>query len=323
MDQIYSIEGKRVWVAGHKGMVGSAVVRCLAQESIAELLTSSSSEVDLRNQADTESYILRAQPDLVILAAALVGGINANQTAPADFLYDNLMIATNVLKSSKDLGVERVVLLGSSCIYPRDCPQPISENYLLTGPLEPTNEGYALAKIAALMLGRMYRQQYGLDVISLMPTNLYGQGDSYDPQNSHVLPALIKKVHDAKEANKASITLWGSGKPYREFLHVDDLAEAIIFATKYYSEDTHLNVGSGRELSINELAIQVSEVLGWHGTITFDTSMPDGTPRKLLDTTRLNRLGWVSKIPLKKGILMAYQDYLSDKGHFKHQGNTK
>jgi GDP-L-fucose synthase len=291
-------------------MVGSAIVRRLEQEPIAEVLGAPSSVVDLRRQEETEAYVCEKQPDLAILAAAHVGGIHANRSAQADFLYDNLMIGANTLAACKAVGVEKVVVLGSSCIYPRLAPQPLKEEFLLTGPLESTNEGYAIAKIATLELGKMYRKQYGLDVISLMPTNLYGPGDNYDLETSHVLPALIRKTHEAKISNASRITLWGSGRPLREFLHADDLAAAVVFSLEHYSGDTHLNVGTGREISILDLAHLVADVIGWSGEYVFDTSMPDGTLRKLLDVSQLADLGWSASIELRDGIARTYSGYV-------------
>ena len=308
-DPTFDLAGKRVWVAGHRGMVGSAVVRRLEQEPVSEILGASSSEVDLRRQEETEAFVSEQRPDVAILAAARVGGIHANRSAQADFLYDNLMIGANALAACKSVGVEKIVVLGSSCIYPRAAPQPMREDYLLTGPLESTNEGYAIAKIATLELGKMYRKQYGLDVISLMPTNLYGPGDNYDLETSHVLPALIRKAHEAKASKASRITLWGSGRPTREFLHADDLADAVVFSLKHYSEDTHLNVGTGREISILDLANLVADVIGWSGDYEFDTSMPDGTLRKLLDVSQLADLGWTASIGLRDGISRTYSDY--------------
>lgn len=309
---LFDLEAKRVWVAGHRGMVGSAVVRRLAQEPIDELISATSSEVDLRRQSETEGFVNDVKPEVAIIAAAKVGGINANRSAQADFLYENVMIAANCLNACRLAGVEKVVVLGSSCIYPRESPQPIREDYLLTGPLEPTNEGYAIAKIAALELGKMQRRQYGTDVVSLMPTNLYGQGDNYDLETSHVLPALIRKTHEAKVNNAATIEIWGSGKPRREFLHVDDLADATLHATRWYSGEEHLNVGTGEDISILELAELIAEVVGWDGDFVLDASMPDGTPRKLLDVSRLEALGWRASIDLGDGIQQTYQSFLAE-----------
>lgn len=317
-EAIYDLQGKRVWVAGHRGMVGSGVVRRLEGEPISDLILATSAEVDLRDQLQTDAFVSAGSPDLAIIAAAKVGGIEANRTSQADFLYENLMIAANCLNACLRAKVEKVVVLGSSCIYPRDSPQPIKEEYLLTGPLEPTNEGYAIAKIAALELGKMLRRQYGMDVISLMPTNLYGPGDNYDLKTSHVLPAIIRKTHEAKIEGAATIEIWGSGTPKREFLHVDDLADATIFAATHYSGEQHLNVGTGEDLSILDLARLVGDVVGWDGEYVTNPSMPDGTPRKLLDVTALEDLGWTPSISLREGIQSTYQSFLDE--HAAHSG---
>ena len=306
--------GRDVWVAGHLGMVGSAVVRRLAAEGIGRLITASSTEVDLRRQQETEDFVMSAKPQVAIIAAARVGGIHANRSAQADFLYDNTMISANTLRAAQMAGVEKVAILGSSCIYPAAAPQPMSEDLLLTGPLEATNEGYAVAKIAALEYGKMLRRQYGMDVISLMPTNLYGPRDNYDPATSHVLPALIRKTHEAMVGGKPSMTLWGSGRPRREFLHVDDLADAVLFALGNYSGEQHLNVGTGQDITIIELANLIGEVIGWEGDYVFDTSMPDGVMRKLLDVSRLTELGWAASIPLRQGIASTYHSFLAELG---------
>ena len=302
----YDISGKRVWVAGHRGLVGSAVLRRLASEPVSAVITSNSGELDLRRQEATERFVRETKPDAVIVAAAHVGGIHANRSAQGQFLYDNLMIAANCIEACRVNGVEKMVLLGSTCVYPRDSPQPMREEDLLTGPLEATNEGYAVAKIAALELGKMYRREYGMDIISLMPTNLYGPGDNFDPVTSHVLPALIRKIHDAKVSGSNSIVLWGTGEPRREFLHVDDLADAVLFALVNYHGEMHLNVGLGKDISIIELAGLISRVIGWDGRIDFDVTMPDGTPRKLVDVTRLHELGWSASIGLCQGIADTY-----------------
>jgi GDP-L-fucose synthase len=309
---MFSLEGRRVWVAGHTGMVGSAVVRRLASTRVSELITATSAEVDLRDQSATRDFVLSGKPDVAIIAAARVGGIHANRTAQADFLYDNTLIAMNSLRSCLEAGVVKTAVLGSSCIYPAESSQPIKEEYLLTGPLEPTNEGYAVAKIAALEYGKMLRKQHGLDVISLMPTNLYGPGDNYDLESSHVVPALIRKTHEAKMAAASSMELWGSGRPRREFLHVDDLADAVVFALERYSEDQHLNVGTGEDLSIMELARLIGRVVDWQGEYVFDPEMPDGVMRKLLDVGRLRDLGWEASIPLEKGIDRTYRSFLEE-----------
>lgn len=304
----YDLDGKRVWVAGHNGMVGSAVVRRLADEPIGDVVTASSSELDLRRQAETEAWVAEHRPDVLILAAAKVGGIHANRSAQGEFLYDNLMIAANAIEAARIGGVEKVVVLGSSCIYPRLADQPMNEDALLTGPLEETNEGYAIAKIAALELGKMYRRQYGYDVVSLMPTNLYGPGDNYDLETSHVLPALLRKIHTARETDAATVELWGTGTPMREFLHVDDLADATVFVLKEVSQEQHLNVGVGQDIPIRGLAELIAEVVGWDGEFVFNTDYPDGTPRKLLDVSRLEALGWKATIGLRDGIESVYAD---------------
>jgi GDP-L-fucose synthase len=306
----FELEGTRIWVAGHTGMVGAALLRRLEREPVAEILTATSAELDLRRQTEAERWVAAARPDVAIIAAAKVGGIQANRSAQAEFLYDNLMIAANAIEACRVAGVRKVVMLGSSCIYPREAPQPMREDHLLTGPLEPTNEGYAIAKIAALELAKMYRRQHGLDAIALMPTNLYGPNDDFDLQTAHVLPALLRKIHEAKEGDEGEVVIWGTGRPRREFLHVDDLADATIFAAQYYSDEQHLNVGTGRDISIAELAELIAEVVGWSGTFRFDTSMPDGTPRKLLDVSRFSTLGWEASIGLRDGLLQTYQQAL-------------
>ena len=306
-DLVYDLTGKRVWVAGHRGMVGSALMRRLADEPVAELITARSHEVDLRRQEPTEAFVDRTRPDVVLLAAARVGGIEANRTRQAEFLYDNLMIGANVVEAARRSGVDRLVILGSSCVYPREAPQPIDESSLLTGPLEPTNEGYAIAKIAALELGRFYRQQYGTDAISLMPTNLYGPHDNFDPASSHVFAALLRKAHEAKVTGAPSITVWGTGTPRREFLHVDDLADATLHTVRHHRGADHLNVGWGEDISIRGLAELICEVVGYDGRIEFDPSRPDGMPRKLLDVARITELGWKPQIGLREGIADAYR----------------
>lgn len=308
-DFSYDIAGKRVWVAGHRGMVGSAVMRRLESEPIKDVVTAPSSEMDLRRQDQTERFVADTKPDVVIIAAAKVGGIHANRSAQGEFLYDNLMIAANIIEAARVNNVERTVVLGSSCIYPRDARQPMAETALLTGPLEPTNEGYAVAKIAALELAKMYRRQYNMSAISLMPTNLYGPNDNYDLETSHVLPALLRKIHEAKVRNEPTVTIWGSGKPRREFLHVDDLADAVLFALTNYDAESHLNVGTGTDVTISHLAETIAGVVGWDGEFVYDTSMPDGTPRKLLNVSRMQHLGWNARINLASGVAMTYEKF--------------
>ncbi|NBU28183.1 MAG: GDP-L-fucose synthase [Caulobacteraceae bacterium] len=310
-DVLFPLEGKRIWVAGHRGMVGSSIVRRLEWEGC-EILTASRSELDLRRQAPTEQWIADHRPDVIVLAAARVGGILVNHLQPADFLNDNLIIQTNVLEAACRTGVSRVLVLGSSCIYPKFAPQPIVEEALLTGPLEPTNEWYAIAKIAGIKLAQAYRRQHGCDFISAMPTNLYGPGDNFDLHSSHVLPALIRKAHDAKEAEAEALTLWGTGSPRREFLHVEDCADALVHLLKVYSGELHINVGSGEDLTIRDLASLVCDVVGFEGRIDCDTSKPDGTPRKLMSADRIRAMGWQPTIPLREGISSTYQWFLAN-----------
>jgi len=307
MAEDFDLTGKRVWVAGHRGLVGSALVRRLQREPIGELITAMSAELDLRRQQLTEEFVARTRPEVVLLAAARVGGINANQLAQGEFLYDNLMISANVIEAARRSGAEKLVVLGSSCIYPREAPQPMAEEALLTGPLEPTNEGYAIAKIAALELAKMYRRQYRMNVISLMPTNLYGPSDSFDLASSHVLAALLRKIHEAKVEGSPTVEVWGTGRPRREFLHVDDLAEATMVALKRYEGETHLNIGAGEDILVRDLAKLIAEIVGWQGEFVFNTSMPDGTPRKLLDVSRIRSLGWEARIDLRTGIQESYR----------------
>ena len=301
----FRLEGRRVFVAGHRGMAGSAIVRRLASEGC-EVIVAARDELDLMDQAATRAWFARERPEVVFLAAARVGGILANDTYPADFLYDNLMIAANAIEAAHCSGVAKLLFLGSSCIYPRLAPQPMAEEALLTGPLEPTNEWYAIAKIAGVKLAQAYRKQHGCDFISAMPTNLYGPGDNFDLAGSHVLPALIRKAHEAKLARAASLTIWGTGTPRREFLHVDDLADACIFLARHYSGLEPVNVGCGEDIAIGELARLVCEVVGFDGEIVRDLSRPDGAPQKLLDTSRLTSLGWRPKIGLAPGIAETY-----------------
>ena len=304
----FQLAGKRVFVAGHRGMVGSAIVRRLAGEEC-ELLTATRGELDLMDQAAVRDWFAQNRPDAVFLAAAKVGGIKANSDAPADFLHDNLSIQTNVIEAAHRHETGKLLFLGSSCIYPKHAPQPIPEDALLTGALEPTNEWYAIAKIAGIKLCQAYRRQYGRDFISAMPTNLYGPGDNYDLETSHVLPALIAKAHHARQAGESDLAIWGSGKPLREFMHADDLADALVFLMKNYSEEGHINVGSGEEITIAGLARMIMDVAGLKGELHCDPDKPDGTPRKLLDVSRLTQLGWSSRIPLSEGIAAVYRDY--------------
>jgi GDP-L-fucose synthase len=308
-DGAFDLAGKRVWVAGHRGMVGAALVRRLGREPC-EILTVDHARLDLRRQADVEAWMEKARPDAVILAAAKVGGILANDSFPADFLYDNLMIEANVLEGARRVGVQKALFLGSSCVYPREAPQPMAEDALLTGPLEPTNQWYAIAKIAGIKLAEAYRVQQGCDFISAMPTNLYGPEDNFDLASSHVLPALIRKAHEAKLAGHAAMTLWGTGQPRREFLHVDDCADALVFLLTHYSGREHVNVGVGEDVSILELARLIGRVVGFGGEIVFDSSKPDGTPRKLMDVRRLTAMGWRARIGLEEGLVQTYDWFL-------------
>jgi GDP-L-fucose synthase len=306
----YALAGKRVWVAGHRGMVGAALVRRLANESC-EILTADRQRADLTRQEAVERWMREARPQAVLVAAAKVGGIFANDSAPAEFLYENLAIEANIIHAAWQAGVEKLLFLGSSCIYPRDAPQPIPEAALLTGPLEPTNEWYAVAKIAGIKLAQAYRKQYGCDFISAMPTNLYGPGDNYDLATSHVLPALIRKAHEARLRGDKELVIWGTGTPRREFLHVDDCADALVHLMKVYSAPEHINVGSGEDLAVVELARLVCEVVGFEGAIVHDSSKPDGTPRKLMSGDKLRALGWRPRIGLREGIADAYRAFLA------------
>lgn len=306
---VFNISGKRIFVAGHKGMVGSALVRRLSTEDC-EILTANRQELDLLDQAATRIWLNREKPDAVIIAAAKVGGILANSSLPADFLFDNLMIASNLIEGSHRADVNRLLFLGSSCIYPKLAKQPIVEDALLTGPLEPTNEWYAIAKIAGIKLCQAYRRQYKRDYISAMPTNLYGPGDNFDLTSSHVLPALIRKAHEAKLSGAAEITIWGSGEPLREFLHADDCADACTFLLREYTDESHVNVGSGKDLSILHLTMLVCRIVGFEGEIVLDRSKPDGTPRKLMSAHLLDSMGWSPKIDLESGISQTYNWYL-------------
>jgi len=304
----YPLKGKRVWVAGHRGMAGSAIVRRLKSEDC-EILAAPRDELDLRRQAAVEAWLAERRPQAVFLAAARVGGILANSSRPAEFIYDNLAIETNIIQAARQAGVEKLLFLSSSCVYPRLAPQPMKEEVLLTGPLEPTNEWYAVAKIAGMKLCQAYRRQYGCDFISVMPTNLYGPGDNFDPESSHVAAALQVKVHRAKSRGERSIEIWGTGTPKREFLYVDDLADAAIFLMKNYSDDMHINVGTGSDMTIRELAELIAEAAGWRGGFTYDRSKPDGMPRKVMDVSRLRALGWSARTAPKEGFRAAYEWY--------------
>jgi len=299
----------RIYVAGHRGMVGSAIWRLLEQEGYSNLKGSNSTELDLRDQTAVQRFFENEKPEFVFLAAAKVGGIQANNTYRADFLYDNLAIEMNVIKAAHDFNVLKLLFLGSSCIYPRDASQPMKEEALLTGPLESTNEPYAIAKIAGIKLCEAFRDQYRRNFISAMPTNLYGPNDNYDLHNSHVLPALLRKFHEAKESKSDSVEVWGSGAPLREFLHVDDLASASLFLMKNYNERQFINVGSGKEVSIRDLVQLVQKIVGFSGEVKWNTEKPDGTPRKLMDNSRINQLGWRAMIDLETGIRAVYQEY--------------
>lgn len=305
--------GSRILVAGHRGLVGSAICRCLRSQGYTDLILRTRAELDLRNQAAVQHFFKKSRPEFVFLAAAKVGGILANSTYPADFLRDNLDIQSNVIDAAYRSGVKKLEFLGSSCIYPKLAPQPIREEYMLTGELEPTNEWYAIAKIAGIKMAQAYTKQFGFNAISLMPTNLYGPGDNFDLESSHVLPAMLRKFHDAKTTQASEVVLWGSGAPRREFLHVDDLAEAAVFLMLHYDDPRIVNVGSGEEITIRELAEMVQQITGYQGRISFDPSKPDGTPRKLLDTSRITALGWKPARTLRSGIESTYEWY---KTHF-------
>jgi len=309
---MFELAGKRIWVAGHAGMVGRAIVRRLAGEDC-EVLVADRAELDLTDQRAVLGWMHNHRPQVVFLAAGRVGGILANASRPVDFLRDNLLIETAVLTGAESVGVEKLLFLGSSCIYPQLAPQPIREEALLSGPLEPTNQWYAIAKIAGIKLAEAYRQQYGCDFISAMPTNLYGPGDNYDPQTSHVLPALIRKVHEAKQAG-APVEVWGSGSPLREFLHVDDCADACLFLMRHYSDAPQINIGAGKDISILELTRLVMEVAGYQGEIITDPARPDGTPRKLMDSSRLRAMGWAPRLSLREGLAQTYAAFLAGDG---------
>ena len=299
----------KIWVAGHRGLVGSGIVRALWARGYERIVTRTSAELDLREQAAVRAFYAAERPEYVFVAAAKVGGILANDTYPAEFLYDNLMIEANVIHGAHAAGVKKLLFLGSTCIYPKLAPQPLREEYLLTGPLEPTNEWYAVAKIAGIKLCQAYRRQYGAHFIAAMPTNLYGPGDNFDPAGSHVLPALIRKFHDAKVAGAPEVVVWGSGAPRREFCHVDDCAEACLRLMEVYDEAEIVNIGVGEDLTIAELAALVARVVGYGGAIVYDLSRPDGTPRKLVDVSRIHALGWRARIPLEQGIRETYESW--------------
>jgi GDP-L-fucose synthase len=307
----FELKGKRVFVAGHRGMVGAALVRRLAQEDV-QLLTAPRSEIDLRDQAAVFEWFASQTPQVVFMAAAKVGGIVANNTLRAEFLYDNLAIAANVIEAAHRHHVEKLMFLGSSCIYPKLAPQPLREDSMLTGPLEPTNEPYAIAKIAGIKLAETYRTQYGCDFINVMPTNLYGPGDNYHPEYSHVVAALIRRFHEAKLASSPNVVVWGTGTPRREFLYVDDMADACVHLMKTYSALDMVNIGVGADITIADFARLVAAAVGYKGSISYDTSRPDGTPQKLLDVSRLTKLGWRARTSLEEGIRLAYQAYLSE-----------
>lgn len=298
----------KIYIAGHRGMVGSAIVRNLVSKGYEHIITRTSAELDLRNQEQVASFFEKEKPEYVFLAAAKVGGIYANNTYRAEFLYDNLMIEANIIHQSHLHGVKKLLFLGSSCIYPKMAPQPLKEEYLLSGFLEETNEPYAIAKIAGIKMCDAYRNQYGSHFISAMPTNLYGPNDNYDLNNSHVLPAMLRKFHEAKESEAPEVKLWGDGSPYREFLHVDDLAEGCLYLMERYDDYGHINIGSGVEISIKELADSIKKTVGYEGNIDWDTAKPNGTPRKLMDSSKINRLGWSPKISLEEGIQKVYEE---------------
>jgi GDP-L-fucose synthase len=308
MPDAFDLIGRRVWIVGHRGMVGSAVVRRLASEDC-EILTVERAQVDLRRQSQVEDWMAEHRPDAVILAAGKVGGLLANKSYPADFIYDNIAIETNVIHGAWLTGVAKLLFLGSSCIYPKLAPQPISENALLTGPLEPTNEWYAIAKIAGIKLCQAYRRQHGCDFISAMPTNLYGPGDNFDPMGSHVAPSLMAKIHRAKLEGAETVEIWGTGTPRREFLYVDDLADAVVFLLRHYSDEPAINVGTGEEVMILSLAELLADVIGWRGQFHYDRSKPDGTPRKVLDVSALSTLGWRARTSLRDGFETTYRWY--------------
>jgi GDP-L-fucose synthase len=312
MPDAYSLAGKRVFVAGHKGMAGSAIVRRLASENCT-ILTADRHELDLSRQAEVETWLAEKKPQAIFLAAATVGGIMANTTRPAEFLNDNLVIETNVIHGAYKAGLEKLLFLGSSCIYPKMAPQPMTEDTLLTGPLETTNEWYAIAKIAGIKLCQAYRRQYGCDFVSAMPTNLFGAGDRYDLQQGHVVAALIMKIEAAKREGSDNVELWGSGTPKREFLYVDDLADGLVFLMKNYSHEAHINIGTGKEMTIRELAERIARAAGWQGKFVFDTSKPDGTPRKVMDITKMTAMGWTANSSFDEAMAVTYRKYVENR----------
>ena len=316
LDTEFSLAGKKIWIAGHNGMVGAALSRRLQSENC-EILTISRAQLDLRRQQDAEDWMRDQKPDVVVIAAATVGGILANDTRPAEFLYDNLMIEANIIHAAHVMGVEKLLFLGSSCIYPKEAAQPVGEDALLTGALEPTNEAYALAKIAGIKLCQSYRRQYGREYISAQPCNLYGPGDTFDARNSHVIPALMMKAHDAKISGAETMEAWGSGRPLREFLHADDLADGLVFLLKTYSGESPVNIGSGEEISIHDLARMIARVTGFTGRVVFNPARPDGTLRKLLDSSKIRAAGWRPQTGLEAGLAQAYAWYVGHKIHKK------
>jgi len=299
----------KIYIAGHRGMVGSAIQRNLVERGFTNIVTRTSKELDLRNQADTEAFFNSEKPEYVFLAAAKVGGIHANNTLRADFIYENLMVQNNIIHAAYKTQVKKLMFLGSSCIYPKFAKQPLKEEYLLTGELEQTNEPYAIAKIAGIKMCESYHRQYGCNFISVMPTNLYGQNDNYDLNNSHVLPALIRKIHDAKESNSPNVTIWGTGTPMREFMHANDMADACVYLMQNYDDEKFVNIGTGVDISIRDLALLVKKIAGYQGELVFDTTKPDGTPRKLMDVSYLHSLGWKHKIELEEGIKLVYEEF--------------
>lgn len=314
---MFEIAGKRVWVAGHTGMVGAAITRRLRQESC-DILTADRAVMDLRHQDSVIRWMASNKPDAIFVAAARVGGIHANMSSPVEFLYDNLMIELNIIHAAREIGVSKLLFLGSSCIYPKDAAQPITEEALLSGSLEPTNQWYALAKICGIRLCQAYRLQHGCDFIAAMPSNLFGPGDNFHPMNSHVPAALLSRFHDAKVNGSPNVTIWGTGKPRREFLYVDDLADACIFLMKTYSDLSHINVGTGEDIPIRDFAEMIADTVGYKGDMVFDQTKPDGVPRKLLDVTRLNELGWSARTSLKEGLERYYAWYLANKSQARY-----